>query len=45
MMRITLIPNQQVKMIAVAEPVPDELRAKKGVEFFPTLWLHMDAIP
>ncbi|OWZ62460.1 hypothetical protein AYX14_05083 [Cryptococcus neoformans] len=39
--------NRQVniKMIAVAEPIPDELRAKNGVEFFPTLWLHMDAIP
>ncbi|WVQ83736.1 hypothetical protein IAT38_005880 [Cryptococcus sp. DSM 104549] len=34
-----------VRMVAVAEPVPDEMRSKKGVEFFPNLWLHVDAIP
>lgn len=32
-------------MVAVAEPVPEEIRAKKGVEFFSTIWLHVDAIP
>ncbi|WVQ75698.1 hypothetical protein IAR50_005328 [Cryptococcus sp. DSM 104548] len=34
-----------IRMIALAEPVPAELRSKKGVEFYPTLWLHLDAIP
>ena len=31
--------------MAVAEPIPEELKGKKGVEFFSTVWLHVDAIP
>ncbi|WVN90064.1 uncharacterized protein L203_105299 [Cryptococcus depauperatus CBS 7841] len=37
--------GSNVKMMAVAQPIPAELRSKKGVEFFPTLWLHLDSIP
>jgi hypothetical protein len=31
--------------VAVAEPVPEEVKGKKGVEFYPAVWLHTDAIP
>ncbi|KAK8853482.1 hypothetical protein IAR55_004189 [Kwoniella newhampshirensis] len=37
--------GMNVRLVAVAEPVPEELRGKRGVEFFPTLWLHVDAVP
>ncbi|KAL7423872.1 hypothetical protein Q5752_001457 [Cryptotrichosporon argae] len=37
--------GMNVRLVAIAEPVPDELRNKSGVEFPATCWLHLDAIP
>ncbi|WVQ94959.1 hypothetical protein IAU59_002049 [Kwoniella sp. CBS 9459] len=37
--------GMNVRMVAVAEPVPPEFKGHEGVQFFSTLWLHVDVIP
>ncbi|WWC64868.1 uncharacterized protein I303_107482 [Kwoniella dejecticola CBS 10117] len=37
--------GMNVRMVAVAEPVPKEFKGHQGVQFFSTLWLHVDVIP
>ncbi|WWC91987.1 uncharacterized protein L201_006941 [Kwoniella dendrophila CBS 6074] len=37
--------GMNVRMVAVAEPVPKEFKGREGVQFFSTLWLHVDVIP
>lgn len=32
-------------MLAMAQPFPEELRGREGVQAFATIWLHLDAIP
>ncbi|WVR09670.1 hypothetical protein IAU60_006745 [Kwoniella sp. DSM 27419] len=34
-----------IRMVAVAEPVPEEFKGQQGTQFFSTLWLHVDVIP
>jgi len=34
-----------IRVLAVAEPLPEELKHLKGLEFAATVWLHLDAIP
>ncbi|EIW72195.1 trehalose synthase [Tremella mesenterica] len=37
--------NAKVCVVAVAEPIPHQLMGNQGVEFFATIWLHLDAVP
>ncbi|ORY25443.1 hypothetical protein BCR39DRAFT_544106 [Naematelia encephala] len=37
--------GMNVRLISIAEPVPIELKNRTGVEFFATIWLHVDCIP
>ncbi|OCF61516.1 trehalose synthase [Kwoniella mangroviensis CBS 10435] len=37
--------GMNVRMVAVADPVPQEFKGHQGVQFFSTLWLHVDVIP
>ena len=39
------IAEHQIRLVAVADTFPEELRAAKGAEFFAKVWLHIDAIP
>ncbi|ORX40487.1 trehalose synthase [Kockovaella imperatae] len=38
--------SMKICLIAVAQPVPEEIKSSgRGTHFLPTVWLHVDAIP
>jgi hypothetical protein len=37
--------SMDVRVVAGAQPIPDELQASKGIEWMASVWLHLDAIP